>query len=216
MEVNCQCTQIGSRNEEPFIAESDHGLYLNTADPAPCNGIINGWRYCFYNPTSITNSHIYSTSFAVYRAVGTEDIVHYQRVSNVTTVSWRGSEIDRSPSFNCYDLNVNSFTIEAGDFVAACLYDPSRGGRTRQLDIVGQNSDGFLMRNDEIQCSENPLPSNILNSQFSVINRILHLYATITSTFKVCTTSINFIINTYDFSTVHRSHTYNTPSDYNI
>ena len=190
MEVNCQCASaapnnsiIGTNNERGFTAERDGRFYLNTDDPAPCNGTINGWRYCFYNPGSIRNHFDYRATFAVYRAVGKD----YQRVSNVTTVSWLGSDINRSQSFNCYNVSVNSFTVQAGDIVAACIYNPS-GTLPRQLDLVSQDVAGhFLMTNNADQCRENSLSPVVSNNLLSTINsRILHLYAIITSTFKVC------------------------------
>ena len=192
MEVNCQCASaapiIGTNNERGFTAGRRRRFYLNTDDPAPCNGTINGWRYCFYNPYRIRNNFDYRATFAVYRADG----IDYQRVSNVTTVSWRGRDINRSQDFNCYNVSVNSFTVQAGDIVAACIYEPIiilYRGSPRQLDLVGQGVAGhFLMQtNSANQCRENSLPSFVSYNQLSTRNsRILHLYAIITSTFKVC------------------------------
>ena len=187
VKVNCQCTStapiiLGTNDETAYTAERDERFYLNTADPAPCNGTINGWRYCIYNPDSISNNRNYRTTFAVYRAVNTD----YQIVSgSVTRVSQRGRNINRSQRFNCYNVRVNSFPIEAGDFVAACIYDPSGG--SRQLDLIGKDVDGSLMQtNNANQCDDNSLPSNVLNSQLSNRNsRILHLYATITGMFRI-------------------------------
>ena len=103
---------IGTNDERAYTAERSRRFYLNTAAPAPCNGIINGWRYCFYNPSDIRNSRTYITTFAAYRATATG----YQRVSNVTVVSWSGRDINALlESFNCFNINVNDFTIEAGD-----------------------------------------------------------------------------------------------------
>jgi hypothetical protein len=185
VEVNCQCTNtapliFGTNDETAYTAERDERFYLNTADPAPCNGTVNGWRYCFYNPNDVRNQRTYSTTFAVYRAVGTG----YEIVSgSITTVSRSGRDINTSQRLNCHDVSVNSFQIEAGDFAAACIYDPS-GPSRRQLDLIGRGSrvTSSLMRTGNAdQCSDNSLPSNILSSQLSNRNsRILHLYATIT------------------------------------
>ena len=193
VELNCQCDSIapnniiiGTNNETAFIPERDERFYLNVADPAPCNGIINGWRYCIYNPDDIENYRYYITTFAVYRAVGTG----YQKVmSSETRVSRRGNKINRSQDFNCYNVSVNSFTVQAGDFVAACIYDPGlNGGLYRQLDLIGRNVAGSLMRtNTEFasQCSGNSLPSVVSDNQLSnESSRILHLYATITGRYS--------------------------------
>jgi hypothetical protein len=185
--VNCQCTStatviFGTNDETAYTAETNKRFYLNTADPAPCDGTINGWRYCFYNPSSIGNNHIYRTTFAVYRSTDTG----YQRISNVAVVSWRGRNIKAlSQSFNCFNSSINDFTIEAGDIVGGCIYDPS--GPPRQLDTVGQTTGHSLMRmNDESECNDNSLPTNVLSSRLSNIDsRILHVYATITGVFRV-------------------------------
>ena len=191
VEVNCQCTArapiIGTNNETAFTVARNRRLYLNSANPAPCNGTINGWRYCFYNPGTINNNRNYITTFAVYRVFGTGGSARYQKVSNSeSVVSWRGSNLNALPqSFNCFSISVDSFTIQAGDIVAACVYDPAAdGSTTKQLDIVGQNATGYsLMRmNDESQCRRNSLPSNVLSSQLNgVLNSwILHVHANIT------------------------------------
>ena len=187
MEVNCLCTApIGINNERAFTADRGRRFYLNTAYPAPCNGTINSWRYCFYNPSNVNNNRVYRTSFAVYRVFGTGSSVRYQRVSNVTIVTWRGNEINALPrSFNCYNARINTFAIQAGDILAACVYDPAGGGTTKQLDIVGRNAAGYsLMRmEDESQCRQNSLPSSVSSSRLSnnaLNSRILHLYANIT------------------------------------
>ena len=179
-----QAPIIGTDDETVYTAERGRRFYLNTAAPAPCNGTINGWRYCFYNPGNIRNGRTYIATFAAYRTTDTG----YQRVSNVTVVSWSGRDINAlSQSFNCFNISVSDFTIEAGDIVGGCVYDPA-GGPTRQLDIVGRNAAGYsLMRmNDESQCEQNSLPMSISSSQLDNIlnSRILHVYASITGRYN--------------------------------
>ena len=188
VEVNSLCSEqapiIGTNNETPYTPDRNRRFYLNTAHPAPCSGTIRSWKYCFYNPNNINNDRDYRTTFAVYRAVGTGTGSGYQKVSNVTILTWHGDQIIRSPTFNCYNVNANDFTIRAGDFVAACVYDPGeRRGSIRQLDVTGRDDAGYsLMRmDDESECNDNTLPSIVSSSQLSNINnRILHVYATIT------------------------------------
>ena len=188
VEVNCQCTStapiiLGTNDETAYTADRSRRFYLNTAAPAPCNGTINGWRYCFYNPRArdLEDGRTYSTTFAAYRATDTG----YQRVSNVNVVSWSGHDIINtlSQSFNCFNISVNDFIIEAGDIVGGCVYNPD-GGSTRQLDIVGQNAAGYslMQMNDESQCEQNSLPMSISSRQLGNIrnSRILHVYASIT------------------------------------
>ena len=185
MEVNCQCPStapiiLGTNDETPYTADRSMRFYLNTADPAPCNGTINGWRYCFYNPGNIVNDRTYITTFAAYRTIATG----YQRVSNVVVVSWSGHDINAlSESFNCFNINVNDFTIEAGDIMGGCVYDPPGGGR--QLDIVGQNAAGYslMQMSDVSQCTQNSLPLSISSSQLFILDStILHVYASIIGT----------------------------------
>lgn len=126
--------------------------------------------------------------FAVYWIVGTGDSISYKRVSNVFTVSRNRKQI-RSRAFRCINFDVNGFPIEAGDFVAACVYDPADTDNQvrRQLDIVGGTIGYSLMQmSDVIQCGDNSLPSNISSSQLSTVNSsILRLYATITGMFTI-------------------------------
>ena len=181
MEVNCQCDStvayniIGTNNERNFTPVRYWRFYLNTADPAPCNGTINSWRYCFYNPGSINNGHEYKTTFAVYREVGTD----YQKVmSSETTVSWHGRDMHRSQNFNCYNVSVDGFIVQAGDLVAACIYNPS--GLARQFDLDGRSVSGSLKQTFINQCNQNSLPSAVSDNLLSNENsRVLHLYATI-------------------------------------
>ena len=189
MKVNSLCTEqvpiIGTNSETAYTADRNTSFYLNTADPAPCNGTINKWRYCFYNPDNIANGRTYITTFAAYRATATG----YQRVSNVNVVPWSGSDINAlSQNFNCFNINISDFTIEAGDIVGGCVYDPaSGGGSTRQLDIVGQNAAGYslMQMSDVSQCTQNSLPLSISSSQLFILNsRILHVYASITGRYK--------------------------------
>ena len=104
-----------------LTADRERRFYLNTAHPAPCNGTVNSWRYCFYNPSSINTSLSYSMAFAVYREVVKGDSMSYQRVSDVTRVTWSGMDIIRLPDFNCYNVSVNNFTIQVGTYVSILI-----------------------------------------------------------------------------------------------
>jgi hypothetical protein len=137
---------------------------------------------------------------SVYRATDTGSSLSYQKVSNVTIVTWHGDQIIRSPAFNCYNVSINEFPINVGDIVAACVYDPGgRFGSIRQLDIVGRTNGHSLMRmNDESDCiiaitfvihphsESDSLPTNVLSSRLlNIDSRILHVYATITGMLRV-------------------------------
>ena len=224
VEVNCQCTAqapiVGTNRERADTADTGTRFYLNTAAPAPCNGTINGWRYCFYKPSDIRNDRTYITTFAAYRAT----VTGYQRVSNVTVISWSGRNISvLSQNFNCFNISVSGFTIEAGDIVGGCVYDPA-GRSTRQLDIVSRNAAGYslMRRNDESQCRQNSLPMSISRNQLNrnILNsRILHVYANITGRYNTSRLLLSVDVKLYNMSCFLYSYeySYNPPSyNYNV
>ena len=186
VEVNCQCSPIGTNNELEFTAVREHRLYLNTQYPAPCGGTIEIMNHCYYRPASVRSNERYRATWAVYRKMGSGNNISYVMVtSSLHTLSRRG---DRSPlnsndgDFWCRNINVNDFRIEAGDIVGACIYEPSQSDR-EQLDIVGRaNGFSLMQMSSGNQCDDNMMPSTILHSQLeTVASRILHLYAIITS-----------------------------------
>ena len=188
-EVNSLCSSpIGTDNETEFTAVRDHSFYLNTAHPAPCSGTITGWRYCYYRPSVLNETvTVYRTSMAIYRRMLDEDSgsYTYERVSSVFSIT---EDINsHESSFMCDILDVTDFTIEAGDVVGACIFDPIDSDlRLRnQLDIVGQASGHSLLKmNDVSACASglNRLPSTISNNMLSAIDsRVLHVYADIIS-----------------------------------
>ena len=92
-------------------------------------------------------------------------------MSNVTVVSWIGYDINiLSRSFNCFNIRVSDFTIEAGDIVGGCVYDPTGTG-SRKLDIVGRNAAGYslMQMDDESQCTQNSLPLSISSRQLFIL-----------------------------------------------
>ena len=198
VEVNAQteCSPVGANSQ---TAVRDHRFYLNTAHPAPCSGTIDRWRYCLYRPADTSNSQYYA-EVAVYRPVGTGDGVRYERVSDTFRIS-RNRNRARSRSFRCYNFNINSdITIKAGDFVAACIYNPAESNRG-QLDLVGQNRStvgySLLQMNDVSGCGDISLPSSVSSSQLSSVDsRILHIFARIESMFALATRCSNIHIAT--------------------
>ena len=181
---------LGTDDERDFIAVRDCSFYLNTAHPALCSGTVTSWRYCYYVPSVVNETiDIYRTSFAVYRRMldpGSGSYT-YERVSDVFSIIIREEGLSHNSGFVCDILDVNDFTIEAGDIVGACVFDPidSETRFRKQLDIIGEASDySLLQMNDVSACAVglNRLPSSISNSMLSVIDsRVLHLYADIES-----------------------------------
>ena len=188
-EVNSLCSSpIGTDNETEFTTVRDHSFYLNTAHPAPCSGTITGWRYCYYRPSVLNEDiDVYRTSMAVYRKMLDEDSgsYTYERVSSIFSIT---EDINsHESSFMCDILDVTDFTIEAGDVVGACIFDPidSDVRFRNQLDIVGQVSGHSLLQmNDVSACASglNRLPMTVSDNMLSTIDsRVLHLYADIIS-----------------------------------
>ena len=92
----------------------------------------------------------------------------------------------QAKSFICYDdflsTNESWLTVEAGDVVGACIFNPKNGDSfsRRQLDIVGEADGDSLLAVDTDECTTGTLPSVIRTNQLSIENsRRLHLYATV-------------------------------------
>ena len=187
--VDSQCGPIGTNNETAFTAVRRLRFYLNTAYPAPCSGTVTRWRHCYYRPDTTGNR--YWVTWAVYRRMGSGNATNYVMVdSSLRTVSRRNNQIPNSGGFWCRNQNIaNDFNIEAGDVVAACIYDPvdSNGLVRKQLDIIGQVRGYSLMQMSDVSsCGSSSMPSVISSSQLSTVDsNLLHLYATITSMFCV-------------------------------
>ena len=174
---------------------------MNTANPAPCAGNITSWRICYYGPSSVDqNSRVsYTSTYAVYRRTGSGEDLRYERVGDtfraiVTTTSLGSDDPDRSTidaiiqqnGFNCFDdtnsLNV-PLSVQAGDFVGACIFDPPnvllRFSRD-QLDFVGRGGGESLLEMSNVDgCSVDSLPSSVQADDLSTVNRRLHIYANI-------------------------------------
>ena len=187
-------SRLGTDNEIHFTAARDHRFYLNTVHPALCSGTVTSWRYCYYVP-SVVNVNIdvrYRTSFAVYRRIldpgNSSDT--YERVSDVFSITVREEDLSHDSSLVCNIHDVNDFTVEAGDIVGACIFDPDDSDTRfrNQLDIAGEASGYSLLHMADVStCNvgpdrQNRLPSSIPNNMLSVVkSRVLHLYANIES-----------------------------------
>ena len=193
------CGSIGSSDAESE-ATSRRGsmFYLNTANPAPCSGSIASWRVCYYRP-EIINFSTYWATYAIYRRVVSSDgsSEHYEKTSNMfravratgllAAVNSTGI-IDGSiqqGGFNCYDDFIDAgdlpLTVQAGDILGACIFDPvdSEHGR-RQLDVIGEIEGEALLGMSSSGCTTDALPSNIPVSWLSMVSsRRLHIYANI-------------------------------------
>ena len=177
---------IGTNRQTAFTVDRTHMFYLNTAAPAPCSGTVTRFRYCYYKPPSddIVNNH--RATLAVYRKENFENgSFYYERVSNMDTISRSRSNVNNNGNFECCNRNNPDFDIEAGDVIGVCIFDPD-GNNRRQLDLVGQTNGSSLLGRSADGCSRTTIPSSISSNQLSVISqRILHIYAVITSMSKL-------------------------------
>ena len=179
-------------------------FYLNTANPATCNGTITSWTVCYYGPTIAATRTAYWATYAVYRKTSASDEsnTRYARVSSVfkavrAVPALTGSSDNTDGpitvrGFNCYNDRLDSgeipLTIRAGDIIGACVFNPVNRllVARRPLNIVGQVSVGrdsgnldrdFLLQMDTNECTIESLPRELVTSQLSVISsRRLHLY----------------------------------------
>ena len=173
------CGTVGDSSEEELTASRTHGLYLNTQDPAPCNGTVDRFRYCFYN--TLQSASRYEFTFAVFRELGNS----YRTVSEAFTTgrTFFNKGLQR---FNCVTYKVETIEVQAGDILGACIFDPPNedGRNVVQLDVVGDSNDtnNFLMSTGNKGCDDSTVPStvmiNSLNRKESVV---LHIHADISN-----------------------------------
>ena len=200
-----QCSgPIGNNDGETATAPSRAQLfYLNTANPAPCTGNITSWRVCYYRPDAIDNNivDLFWAIYAVYRRMGTGNSIHYVRVSGIfrairtnvdyTNIPGIDGEIAQG-AFSCYtdalDVGTSPLSIQAGDILGACVFDPDGDIVildndvliTLPLDVVGEASGESLLQMGTDGCSRQALPSDIPANQLTALNsRRLHIYANI-------------------------------------
>ena len=170
------CGIIGSNVEQSFVRDSNRRFYLNTQDPAQCNGTVNGFQYCYYSHSSSVDS--YAFTFAVYRETSPES---YSAVSEAFT-----AERDPNPAvtFACLTFSMsNQIQIQSGDMIGACIYDPPDQGSDIRLEtyVVGDeaSNDRYLMRTSNSGCGDFTVP-NTVSSLSRRGRRVLHISANIT------------------------------------
>jgi len=77
------------------------GLFLDLQNPAPCNGTVTAWNYCFYRIESASDIN-YIVDFVVYRRIGS----NYQLVES-RTVDMSGPQLARLNSdFMCDTISL--------------------------------------------------------------------------------------------------------------
>lgn len=189
------CGVIGNSNEAAATPSRARRFYLNAAHPAPCTGNVTSWRVCYYGPDNVNRIGSYWATYAVYRVMVSDASARYVRVSEMfrairTIAGFTGDPIVDGEiveeGFNCYtdsiDVGDSPLTIQAGDLLGACIFDPSNSILVNrlQLDVVGEANGESLLQMDEGGCSRNAIPSDIPANQLtSLDSRRLHIYANI-------------------------------------
>ena len=199
------CGYIGNTNETELTPSRARMLFLDMENPATTSGNITGFRVCYYEPEGFDKSiteKVYRTLYAVYRKTSSDNgsSESYVRVSesfnaavyteDLPRVGPRDIPILRIPGFNCYDDvldvakdSVAFATIEKGDILGACIFDPTDFSVVErlQLDVVGIESGHSLMQTSSDDCIETLVsPLVIPVDQLTVVtSRKLHIYANI-------------------------------------
>ena len=184
--------------------------YLNTDKPAMCNGTISSVDYCYYGPSQYSNNNRIQYWAAVVALYRLEADDRYKRVSDGMLLLKRAPSDPHSPNpetdvllnFNCdtYVLNNSSMRVQKGDVFGALIFGDLIQMNLRQpvggLDLVGDSSNGYLMRNKSliqfndviglaIQVLRNitteglDLPLTLDGLSLDTEKRVLHVYANI-------------------------------------
>ena len=198
--ADMQCGLIGNSNETQVSAIRDEMFYLDVEHPAPCAGKVTSWTVCYYGPDDVRDNRIYWALYAIYRRNVSQNGDHYERVSDTFAAVRSGEDflngriVDGgivAGEFNCYNDTIDngdsSLTVEAGDVLGACVFDPLDAGNEvvrRQLDIVGEVVGESLLEMNDDECiftgRDREIPLSVERSELSpTSSRRLHLYAII-------------------------------------
>ena len=174
------CGVIGT-NEEERTVRRDHNFYLNTQNPAPCNGNITSFQFCNYRGTQ--REDFYESTFAIYRLRASEPDSYDAIVPALRARRAIGTGLGPGgifSSFGCTNLTLEDpVTVQAGDVIGACVFDPPDDD-TLQNDVVGEidDSNRYLMTSGTNGCGDAAVPS-IVNSLEQRDSRVLHIHAEI-------------------------------------
>ena len=150
------CTLFGNTDRMEHSQSSAKGLFLDLQNPAPCNGTVTAWNYCFYRIESASDIN-YIVDFVVYQRMGS----NYQLVEN-RTVDMSGRQLrDLNSDFTCDMISLQEsemFEIREADVLGACLND--EGNNQKMLDILAESVTNTLYVTDGCTQSVN-IPTSI-------------------------------------------------------
>jgi len=153
-------------------SSSAKGLFLDLQNPAPCNGTVTAWNYCFYRLESASDLN-YLVDFVVYRRMGS----NYQLVES-RTVDMSGPQLARLNSdFMCDTISLQQsemFEIREADVLGACLND--EGNDQKMLDILAESVTNTMSVTAGCTQSVN-IPNNIRRNRLTTSPSFaLHLF----------------------------------------
>ena len=167
---NCGTIGAASPNgNRPFspLRIRQSAFYLNTNNPAVCDGNVSRWTFCYYSGQSDDDDSSPRAQFAVYRFNQSGN--GYDRVSRVFTAF---GDTDSDNSFDCRILQLrsrSSVQVRTGDVLGVCI------SSAQPLNIVGQGAQNFSLMEGSA-CNFNTVPNNV-NPLITRDGLILHIYA---------------------------------------
>ena len=190
------CGSIGTNNTVGYGADNAQyktRLYLNTAKPATCNGIVRNWTFCYYVPDS-DSSGTYRAEFAMYRrAPGPMTHVRYSparpgkfkyRYPITVTVEENDNDSSNDQSSSDSEFQCKVFTpdegvaVDRGDVIGVSL------SGDRRLDIVSDIGE-LEFNADTIHYKDyrNGNIPGIIQRPEVIRDKVIHLFAEIVSKF---------------------------------
>ena len=171
-------------------------IYLNTAEPARCNGNITSVGYCYYGPSQYNDNPVWAAAVGLYRP---EVNGSFRRVSDGLLLSkWTpNNRSSVSPEnsllldFNCdtYILDTeDALYVQQGDMFGALVFADQRFLGLGGLDLVGDSSSGYQMMiksfdgfRDFIDTEDldQQLPETLNGLSLDIEKRVLHVSADI-------------------------------------
>ena len=176
-QFDCGLTQV---IETEYTEATESMIYLNLNNPAQCFGTISSYQYCHY-PITRSGGVRFHAILAVFRMMGDS----YQPVSGSNIVL---EERDSLP-FTCDTSTLTtSVEIQPGDVLGACVGRESSGGNRRQLNLAGDNANGFSVSGVSVSvCDPDNLQdlTALVPSLVDMPGRILHLTAEFSKLFRI-------------------------------
>ncbi len=183
--IHGQSCRVGTDSSTEFEANREHSFYLNTQDPAQCDGTITEFNFCYYRSNPIQIAASYDFTFSVYRRSSSEYISVSEAFTTGRTVANFGT--------GCRTFSVNDIPVQAGDVIGVCIYDPPDNAESVDIfgndytnrlpiDMVSQDAgeDRFLMSTGNSGCGDMSVPSPVAVSSLNrADDRVLHIHADI-------------------------------------